>query len=142
MGTTTRARVSIQGKIFVAGSSFVEDEIKVKIEEEEEGLLPFATFTEGGLGSPLPVKTQLLEDENPFPLHLRPTQPRRLHGTDSEDDNPFPLHLRPKQPRRLHGTDSENEDTNPFPPHLRPKHPRRVMSSDEEGENAPLRANA
>jgi len=125
-----------KGKAFVADSGFVEDEIKVKIEEEEVGL-PFATFTEDGLGSPLPVNAQLFEDENPFPLHLRPTQPRRLHGTDSEDDNPFPLHLRPKQPRRLHGTDSENEDANPFPPHLRPKRPRRIMSSDEEGGNAP-----
>ena len=125
-----------KGRAFMAESGFVEDEIKVKIEEEEEGL-PLATFLEGGLGSPLPVNNQLLEYENPFPLHLRPTQPRRLHGTDSEDDNPFPLHLRPKQPRRLHGTDSENEDANPFPPHLRPKHPRRVMSSDEEGGNSP-----
>jgi len=121
-----------KGRAFMADSNFVEDEIKVKIEEEEEGL-PLATFTEGGLGSPL------LEYENPFPLHLRPTQPRRLHGTDSEDDNPFPLHLRPKQPRRLHGTDSENEDANPFPPHLRPKHARRVVSSDEGG-NSPAQS--
>ncbi len=125
-----------KGRAFVTDPDLIEDEIKIKIEEEEEGL-PLFPFTEGGLGSPLPVNAQLLEDENPFPLHLRPTQPRRLHGTDSEDDNPFPLHLRPKQPRRLHGTDSESEDANPFPPHLRPKHPRRVMSSDEEGGSAP-----
>jgi hypothetical protein len=124
-----------QDKVLVAGSSFVEDDIKVKVEEEEVDL-SFALFAERGLGSPFPIMAQLSEDDNPFPLHLRPTQPRRLHGTDSEDDNPFPPHLRPKQPRRLHGTDSENEDTNPFPAHLRPKHPRRVMSSDEEGVNA------
>ena len=120
----------------VVTDSGSEDEIKVKIEEEEEEGLLLSAFTEGGLGSPL--NSQLSEDENPFPLHLRPTQPRRLHGTDSEDDNPFPLHLRPKQPRRLHGTDSENEDANPFPPHLRPKHPRRVMSSDEEEGNTSI----
>ena len=127
-----------KSKVFVAGPNFVDDEIKIKVEEEEESL-PLATF-EGGFDSPLPVKAPLLEDENPFPLHLRPTQPRRLHGTDSEDDNPFPLHLRPKQPRRLHGTDSENEDANPFPPHLRPKHARRVMSSDEEGDQETTRS--
>lgn len=122
-----------KGKAFLVGPSLVEDEIKVKIEEEE--CLPFATFTEDGLGSPSPVQAQLFDDENPFPLHLRPTRPRRLHGTDSEDDNPFPLHLRPKQPRRLHGTDSEGDNANPFPLHLRPKRPRRIMSSDGEGEN-------
>ena len=122
-----------KGRAFVTDSGLIEDEIEIKVEDEEEGL-PLFPFTEGGLGSPL------LEDENPFPLHLRPTQPRRLHGTDSEDDNPFPLHLRPKQPRRLHGTDSENEDANPFPPHLRPKHPRRILSSDEEGGNAPTQS--
>lgn len=128
-----------KGRAFVTDSDLIEDEIKIKIEEEDEGL-PLFPFTEGGLGSPLPVNAQLLEDENPFPLHLRPTQPRRLHGTDSEDDNPFPLHLRPKQPRRLHGTDSENEAANPFPLHLRPKHPRRVVSSDEEGGNVPTQS--
>lgn len=128
-----------EGKVFVPGSSLVADEIKVKIEEEEVSL-PFATFTEGGLGSPLPVKTQLLEDENPFPPHLHPTQPRRHYGTDSEDDNPFPLHLRPKQPGRVYAADPESEDGNPFPPHLRPKHPRRVMSSDEEGEDPPTQS--
>ena len=125
-----------KGKAFVLGPSLIEDEIKIKIEEEEEGL-PLATFTEDAFGSPSPspFQAQLLDDENPFPPHLRPTQPRRLHGTDSEDDNPFPIHLRPKQPRRLHGTDSEDNDTNPFPPHLRPKRPRRVMSSDGEEEH-------
>ena len=126
-----------KGRAVATDSGSSEDEIKVKIEEEEEEGLLLSAFTEGGLGSPL--NSQLFEDDNPFPLHLRPTQPRRLHGTDSEDDNPFPLHLRPKQPRRLHGTDSENEDANPFPHHLRPKHPRRVMSSEEDG-NAPIQS--
>ena len=124
-----------QGRAFVTDFGLIEDGIEIRIEEEEEGL-PLFPVTAGGLGSRLSVNAQPLEDEHPSLLHYRPTQPRRLHGTDSEDDNPFPLHLRPKQPRRLLGRDYETEDAKAFPPYLRPKHSRCVMSSDEGGGNA------